>query len=105
MNFKGSLPLLILHVLSSGAQYGYQIAQHIKLSSDGVLDFKEGTLYPMLHSLEKDELITSYTVEENGRLRRYYEITGKGQQRLDQEKEGWKQYTTAVNLVLERGMR
>jgi len=50
MNFRGSLPTLILQNLRGGANHGYRIAQDIKQKSKGLLDFKEGTLYPALHA-------------------------------------------------------
>src|SRR5580698_4949045 len=77
MNFKGSLPTLILQNLSRGPNHGYRIAQEIKQSSKGVLDFKEGTLYPALHGLEGKGFIASQTRVENGRTRCYYEFDRK----------------------------
>ena len=52
MHLKGTLPLLLLHLLRGGPLHGYALAQRIHQQSEGVLDFKEGTLYPLLHSLE-----------------------------------------------------
>jgi transcriptional regulator len=101
MNFKGSLPMLILHVLSRGPSHGYQMAKQIKQQSEGVLDFKEGTLYPTLHGLEKRGLLETYSQEENGRTRRYYRLTNSGRATLAQEHTEWKRYTRAVNLILE----
>jgi PadR family transcriptional regulator, regulatory protein PadR len=100
MNMKGSLPLLILQRVSNGPLHGYQIAMEIKQVSKGVLDFKEGTLYPALHGLEQQGLLTAYQQEENGRIRRYYRLTDKGHATLAQEKMEWQQYASAVNLVL-----
>ncbi len=100
MNLKGSLPLLILQALSTGASHGYGIAQQIKARSKGVLDFKEGTLYPTLHSLEQQGLLDSYNAEENGRIRRYYQLTGSGRAELEKERKEWKQFVQAVNLAL-----
>lgn len=59
MNFRGSLNTLILQNLKKGPNHGYRIAQEIKQTSKGVLDFKEGTLYPALHGLENQGLIES----------------------------------------------
>lgn len=100
MNLKGSLPLLILHVLSHGPNHGYQIAKQIKQESQGILDFKEGTLYPTLHGMEKQGLVEAYSEIENGRERRYYRLTDKGRRALKTELEEWKAYTKAVNAVL-----
>ncbi len=101
MNFKGSLPLLILHTLAAGPNHGYQIAKQIKQQSQGVLDFKEGTLYPTLHGLEQQGLLDAYDMEEKGRLRRYYRLTEEGQTTLTRELRAWASYAQAVNLVLE----
>ena len=100
MNLKGSLPLLVLHVLAKGANHGYGIAKLIKDQSQGVLDFKEGTLYPTLHGMEKQGLIEAYQQEESGRMRRYYRLTKSGQSVLDAQREEWSRYTDAVNMVL-----
>jgi len=100
MNLKGSLPLLVLHVLAQGSNHGYGIAKRIKEQSRGVLDLKEGTPCPTLHGMEKQGLIAAYEQEEGGRMRRYYRLTGDGQAMLDAQLEEWSRYTDAVNLVL-----
>ena len=103
MNIKGSLPLLILHVLSAGPSHGYEIAKQINLQTEGILDFKGGTLYPTLHTLEQEGLIDSYTQEENGRLRRYYRLKDAGRKALVVETEEWSRFVSAVNQILEGG--
>ncbi len=100
MNIKGSLPLLILQVLSSGPGHGYQISQQIKARSKGVLDFKEGTLYPALHGLEQQGLLEAYHAEENGRTRRYYQLTASGRAALEKARKEWEQFVQAVNLAM-----
>jgi PadR family transcriptional regulator, regulatory protein PadR len=101
MNFKGSLPTLILHTLLQGSNHGYQIAQEIKQKSKGVLDFKEGTLYPALHGLEAKGLITSRIRRENGRTRYCYKLTDKGKKALAKQKEEWNQFTGAINRIFQ----
>ena len=103
MNIKGSLPLLVLHILSTKPSHGYDIAKQISSTSEGLLDFKGGTLYPTLHTLEQEGLIDSYTEEESGRLRRYYRLKDAGRQALAQETEEWAQFVKAVNSILESG--
>jgi transcriptional regulator len=98
---KGSLPMLILYVLSKGPSHGYEIAKRIKEESENVLDFKEGTLYPTLHNLEKQRLIEAYEATENGRVRRYYRLTDNGQSTLKREMEAWERYSQAINLILK----
>lgn len=100
MNMKGSLPLLILHTLSGGSLHGYRIAMKIKAESGGVLDFKEGTLYPTLHMLEQQGIIASHKEMENGRERRYYQLLPKGKQTLAEERAEWERFANAVNSVL-----
>ena len=101
MNMKGSLQLLILNVLAQGPNHGYQIAQQIKQQSRGILDFKEGTLYPTLHGLERQGYLASAEEQENGRMRRYYHLTESGRTLLAAEQQAWRQFVQAVNLNLE----
>ena len=103
MNFKGSLTTLILQNLSQGPNHGYRIAQEIKQHSKGVLDFKEGTLYPALHGLEAKKLITSSTREENGRTRRYYKLSEKGKKVIVKERQEWLQFSGAISGLLQEG--
>jgi PadR family transcriptional regulator, regulatory protein PadR len=104
MNFKGSLTTLILQNLRQGPNHGYRIAQDIKKSSKGVLDFKEGTLYPALHGLEAKKLISSSTREEGGRTRRYYKLTDKGKKILVKERQEWLQLSGAISGLLQEGV-
>jgi PadR family transcriptional regulator PadR len=101
VNNKGTLATLILQNLSRGSNHGYRIAQEIKERSKGVLDFKEGTLYPALHGLEAKGLIVSHTAEENGRTRCYYKLTDKGRRTLAAQKEEWLRFSGAISLVLQ----
>ena len=101
MNIKGSLPLLILHTLSTGPKHGYRIAKEIKTRSDGVLTFAEGTLYPTLHDLEKRGLIDSFEEEVRGRTRRSYSLTPDGQAELARQRVAWSRYAQAVQTILE----
>ena len=102
MNFKGSLPLLILHVLLDTPKHGYQIAKEIKQHSKDVLAFREGTLYPALHALEKQGAIQAFTEEVGGHTRRYYRLTETGHSLLQKEMEDWRMYSNAVNLILAK---
>jgi transcriptional regulator len=101
MNLKGTLPTLILQVLSEGSSHGYRIAQDIKARSKGVLEFKEGTLYPALHTLEAEGYLESHKQVEKGRTRRYYKLTDKGRKELARQREDWRKLSHAVTLILE----
>ena len=101
MNFRGTLPTLILEALEQEPSHGYRIAQRIKERSKGVLDFKEGTLYPALHKLEKDGLVESFEGVEKGRPRRYYRITESGHGMLAKDRAEWRELSRAVTFILE----
>jgi PadR family transcriptional regulator PadR len=100
MNFKGTLPTLILEALAQEPCHGYRIAQKIKERSEGVLDFKEGTLYPALHKLENGGMVESYESVENGRARRHYRITRAGRGMLAKDRAEWRTISRAVTTIL-----
>jgi PadR family transcriptional regulator, regulatory protein PadR len=100
MNFKGTLPTLILEALVHEPSHGYRIAQRIKERSEGVLDFKEGTLYPALHKLESEGLVESYEEMEKGRPRRNYSITESGRGALAKDRAEWRELSRAVTIIL-----
>ncbi len=101
MNFKGTLPTLILEAVEQEPSHGYRIAQRIKVRSKGVLDFKEGTLYPALHKLENEGLVAASEEIENGRARRYYRITKSGRAVLAKDRAEWRKLSRAVTMILE----
>jgi transcriptional regulator len=92
---------LILEALEHQPNHGYRIAQRIKERSRGLLDFKEGTLYPALHKLENEKLVKSYESTENGRQRRYYRISEAGRGALAKDRAQWRELSRAVTLILE----
>ena len=84
-----SIPI-ILSILSRGESYGYEIIQQIREISDGNIEYKDGTLYPVLHKLEKRGLIEStWRTSDSGRRRKCYQLSGAGKTALSQEKENW----------------
>ena len=101
MNLRGTLPTLILEALEHEPKHGYRIAQRIKERSRGILDFKEGTLYPALHKLEHDGLVESYEGTEKGRQRRYYRISEAGHRALAKDRAEWQKFSRAVTLILK----
>lgn len=98
---KGSTGMLVLSILSEKEMYGYQIIQELQARSDNVFALKEGTLYPLLHTLEKNKLLESFW--ENtaaGRKRKYYRITPSGRQELTTQLEDWNTFSEAVQKVV-----
>lgn len=90
---------VILSILAKGEAYGYQIIHNIIEISGGALQWNEGTIYPVLHRMEKEQFIRSqWKISENGRRRKYYRLTDLGKKELDKEKEHWK----SVDKVLSR---
>jgi PadR family transcriptional regulator PadR len=100
VNIKGTLPTLILEALMREPSHGYLIAQRIKVRSEGLLDFKEGTLYPALHKLENEGMVQSYEGIEKGRPRRYYRITKSGRAALTKDRAEWQQLARAMTTIL-----
>ncbi len=99
---KGSTPILILQVIAEEDSYGYRIVQTLAQRSDDLFKLNEGTLYPILHTLEKEGIIESYRKEaESGRERRYYRITAQGRVYLAEKINEWKVFSDSVDRVLE----
>lgn len=101
---KGSTSLLVLKLLNNEEMYGYQIIKELKLKSEDVFELKEGTLYPILHSLESSGIIEAYWEQsESARKRKYYKITTKGKKFLKEKEHEWNTYASAVKKVLGGG--
>ena len=97
---SGSTSMLILRLLEDKDMYGYEMIETLEAKSNNVFTLKAGTLYPLLHSLEEKDLLTSYESEVNGKIRKYYSITKGGKRYLRSRKEEWHEYQTAVGTVL-----
>ena len=99
---KGTIPLMVLSLIDKRDLYGYQIIKHLRVLSGETFVFKEGTLYPILHSLEKNRYISSYWQESSvGRKRKYYHISDEGKRELAVRLIAWNTFTGAVAKVLE----
>ena len=84
---------LILATLSSGPHHGYQLVLELEQQSGGAVRFKHGTLYPILHKLEKDGLIRGDWLEEaTKRKRKSYRLTAAGRLRLDNQRQAWSDF-------------
>ena len=99
---KGSTAIMILKVIAEEDSYGYRIVQTLAERSGDLFKLNEGTLYPILHTLEKEGIIESYRKEtEGGRERKYYRITSQGRVYLAEKVSEWKIFSDSVNRVLE----
>ncbi len=100
----GSSTLLILSLLEKEDMYGYQMIDELARRSNDAFQMKEGTLYPILHGLEKEKYLTSYQQEApSGRQRKYYRLTRKGGEVLSQKRAEWEAFHRGVSSVLAFG--
>jgi transcriptional regulator len=97
---KGHLELLLLAAIQPEPAHGYAIAEALRARSNGAFDLSEGTLYPALHRLEHAGLVTSRWSEVNGRRRRVYQLTAKGQKSLASRHGEWQDFSRAVQAVV-----
>src|SRR5215475_7664102 len=101
-NLQGALALLVLKTLARGPNHGFGIALHIQGASDGLLRVEEGSLYPALHRLERDKLVSAeWRVTENRRRARYYKLTSTGRKHLETAEDTWKSMAKGVKNVLK----
>lgn len=101
----GSTTVLILKLLEEKDMYGYEMISNLAKKSNHTFDLKAGTLYPLLHNLEKNGIVESHeesTASE--RTRKYYHLTEKGKDVLKIKEKEWHEYSTAVNRVLNGGL-
>jgi PadR family transcriptional regulator PadR len=101
---KGSTPVLILSLLAEQPMYGYQIAQELEQRSEGYFTMKEGLLYPALHRMEQDGLLSSeWRTVAGARRRKYYFITKKGHKVLVSSVAEWTTFTEKLMRVIGGG--
>jgi len=99
---KGSIDYLLLSLIDQKPMYGYQIMKELEGRSQGYFKLKEGTLYPALHRLEGTGLLAgSWQTLSTGRQRRYYHITEKGRSILVEQIAQWRDFFTALNLIIQ----
>ncbi len=92
---RGLLDVCVLAAIQGGESYGYQIIKDIK----PYLEISESTLYPILRRLEENRMLSVRSAEHNGRLRKYYSITGLGKERLADFVEEWKEIMAIYRFV------
>ena len=99
---SGSTPMLILSLLKDQDMYGYEMVAELARRSDDTFQLKEGTLYPLLHTLEKNKWVSAYTKQTaNGRERKYYHLTDEGRDQLKMREAEWQLFSAKVNTVLK----
>lgn len=99
---KGTTDIILLNLLKKEPMYGYGIIQALSIMSKGLFEFKEGTLYPILHSLEKKGYIQSYWEQRTGeRKRKYYKITKNGIAHLAVREKEWTLFSSTLSGLLQ----
>jgi len=99
---KVSIDPLLLCLITQQPMYGYQIIKELKGRSKGYFEFKEGTLYPALHRLERAGLVIGkWQMLPSGQQRKYYYITDKGRLSLLEKQSQWRDFLTAMNLIIQ----
>ena len=98
---QGTLDLLILKTLDAGAMHGWGISLRIQDVSGAVLQVNQGSLYPALHRLEQQGLISAeWGNSENNRQAKFYALTRAGRRQLEQETQNWERLASAVARIL-----
>ncbi|MDD4315941.1 MAG: PadR family transcriptional regulator [Clostridia bacterium] len=93
---KGFLDIIVLSALLNADSYGYKIIQDVM----PVMNVSESTLYPILRRLEKADCLNTYSLEHNGRLRKYYKITAEGLDKIKNFLDEWGEMKKIYDFIL-----
>jgi PadR family transcriptional regulator PadR len=100
---RGSLELIVLHLLEPGEAYGYEIVTKLADETNGALEVTDGTLYPVLYRLERAGFVSiRWETPERGVPRKYYRLTPSGQAELRQLTQEWNSFSEAMARLLRR---
>ena len=98
---RGSLELIVLHLLRSGEAYGYEIVTKVTTRSNGALGVTDGTLYPVLYRLERAGFVAvRWETPERGVPRKYYRLTDSGREELARLTQEWQAFAGAMAKLL-----
>src|SRR3954447_2359796 len=97
---RSQTDLLLLAVLQSGPAHGYAVIEQIKRRSEGEFGLPEGTVYPALHRLETQGLLSSDWDLVEGRRRRVYRLTAPGLAAVQARRDDWQRFSGAMRLVV-----
>ena len=100
---RGSLELIVLHLLAPGEAYGYDIVTTLTASTNGALEVSDGTLYPVLYRLERAGFVTvRWETPERGVPRKYYQLTDAGREELRHLEHEWTTFAQAMERLLRQ---
>ena len=97
---RGHLDALVLAALEPGPAHGYGIIRSLRRRTSEVVRLAEGTVYPVLHRLERDGLVVSRWTSERGRRRRVYRLTRAGAEALHVRRLEWRTFADALAALL-----
>lgn len=98
---KGTLEVIVLKLLAEhGKMYGYELSQKVKEQTDGKIHLKDGSLYPALHKMTKDGLLTYEEVSIGKRVRKYYKLTMKGEEQKETLLDEMKDFIKTIEHVI-----
>lgn len=101
---QGTLDMLILRLLATKRRHGYDIAKRIQTVSNNLFKIGQGSLYPALHRLEKKGYVeASWDVTQTGRRAKFYALTEAGRGRIKEERAYWRDFSEAINAILQKG--
>ena len=101
---RGSLELIVLHLLEPGEAYGYEIVNKLTRETDGALEVTDGTLYPVLYRLERAGFVAvRWDTPARGVPRKYYQLTDAGRQELTTLRTDWLTFADAMARLLGQG--
>lgn len=100
---RGSLELIVLHLLAQGEAYGYEIVAKLTAQTNGALEVTDGTLYPVLYRLERAGSVTvRWETPERGVPRKYYRLTDAGRDELELLEHEWTTFAKAMAKLLRQ---
>jgi PadR family transcriptional regulator, regulatory protein PadR len=101
---RGVLEMVLLRLLLDGPTYGYNLVSEIAERSEGELEVKEGTLYPLLYRLEEQGLVRAeWETPERGTPRKVYRITATGRRTFEDRAEQWRRFARRVDALIGQG--
>ncbi len=93
---RGILEACVLAVLERGESYGYQLVKDV----NRFIEISESTMYPILRRLEQTDQLEVFSMEHNGRLRKYYRITDEGRKKITELLEEWKEIVKIYRFII-----
>src|SRR5918995_6151152 len=100
---RGSLELIVLHLLAPGEAYGYEIVSKLTAETNGALEVTDGTLYPVLYRLERGGFVAvRWDTPVRGVPRKYYRLTTAGRDELARLTQEWTTFAKAMNRLLRQ---